>query len=1518
MKTPKTCQSKKLWLAVVCTLSFFAGRTQTVQLHQADFETGLNGWTLTGTNAARVTTAPYKNANHIRLAANGSTASSPVIPTLGYNKVDVQFFVRSQSLASNYSLTLQYRTSFLDPWQNVRVATRGTGTTFRDIMADGPHYAITATLNSTDFTFGLLSEFRFITSNNGQNTRYFFIDYITVTGTIYNSITTAPGGITSELTLWLRADQIDGTTVQADGTNVNTWVDRGLGHNASVTDATNSGISRPQYRNNATNNINFNPVVDFTNDYTTSPKNVSYTLANRQYLFGTGGFNTQELYIVFVPDNTVNNALNPPMDLFTSKLNSTNFYDEDVTGVGLGAYSARYDNEMIGYAISTNPTPTPADVNLRGYGVAQTGAASYAAGSIMVLSARNTVAGTGQELYLNGTNVGDTEVGVPQFTNQTNGRFWLGRSQAFDGSFDGRIAEVISYSSRRNDATQRPRIESYLAIKYGITQGVNGTSIDYVDSGGTIIWDIDTGVPANDIFDWNIAGIGRDDASGLNQKQSKTINTVDDITIGLATIAATNSANTGTFATDRDFLVWGHNNGTLAAQPPVNVDLSAGIGGLSTPVEFISVGRTWKVVETGGDVPTVQVSIPETMLTSTITPPGAFLMFISDTPSFNPSSEYRIMTDTGANLVTNYDFNGTKYITFGYAPEYTYSRSIAFNGTTDYLDAGNVLDITNAYTLSAWIKRDGTGTIMGKRPGGLFNSGWELLITGGGNLQFRFFNGIVRNTTSTVVIPTGIWHHVAVSYDGTNVRMYIDGVLHQTVAHPAIVSSTNSFTIGAAGGTATSQYFDGNIDEVRVFNTALTADQIRYIMNQEIEANSGFVGGSYFIANGINPTKNDTGTLPWANLRGYYPMSTYTYTNCNDASGNGNTAAIKFLQTVDFQTAPLPYVSTAAGNWNAAGTWTSGAQNRLPNDVSIVDGSPINWNIVSVGHNVTQNTNKTVLCLNSTANELTVTGDRELNVTHYLRLNGTIDLEGESQLVQPVNSNLVATVNGRLERDQQGTQNRYTYNYWSSPVGASAVNGSYTVAGVMRDGTNPASPQPITWLTGSYNGALTTPISLADFWIWKFDNRLDDDYSEWQHVRSTGTLLAGEGFTLKGPGTTPIATPQNYVFIGVPNNGTITRPINIGNDYLVGNPYPSAIDANQFITDNPNLNGNLYFWEHYGGSNHNLKDYQGGYGIYNLSGGVQAVADPDVSPLGTPVKTPRRYVPVSQGFFVVATSTGNVTFNNNQRIFVTEAGNTNSWFFRAHKVEETLNGQNENKTESIADNRAEEDTRMKFRIGYNSPQGYHRQLLLTIDPKTTLGYDWGYDGELRETFIEDMYWSLNNSSYIIQAIGAIDAATELPLGLKTKAAGVIEIMVDALENVPDSQEIYLKDKLTGETHNLRSGKFITSVSASTLDENRFAITFENEETLGTNEAEALEKGFKIVYLNQSEILKINNNTSKKTEGAAVYNLLGQEVLNIKFTENQKEISVAGLRPAVYMVKVFAEGNTVKTQKFIKN
>jgi len=1343
------------------------------------------------------------------------------------------------------------------------------------------------------------------------------IDDITI-DTTENPLANAPGGISTDLRLWLKST--DGLNY-TDGQAINLWTDQGRGANASV----NTAGQEPTYKDNITDNINFNPVIAFDNT-PNAPLDTDLTSLPQEYLQGASGFFSQDIFIVAIPDETVNSTYGA-MDMFCGDADAANDTDEDVTGIGWGGYTGRVDNEIITYALSGNPTPNNPDITLRGYGIAHSSTLdSY--NNVGIINARNTIAATSQELYYNGLNIGNTEVGVPQFTNVNSSRFFIGRSQAFKGSFKGKIAEIITYAARKDDADltqERNRIQSYLAIKYGITLGTNGISQDYVDSSGTIIWD----QSANTGYNYDIAGIARDENSNLNQKQSSSINNAIDgigpiegiLTIGLTDIYATNNINKTSNPNtiiDKGYLVWGNNNASLDALPnTITVDMSSGISGLSTPVSFLGMQRVWKVIENGGDIGTVKISIPQNAVRN-ISPPGDYLMFISDTDIFDPTADYRVMTINGANIETEYDFDGTKYITFGYAPQIEVERSIYFDGVSDYIDMGNTLNLNSSqFTVSAWVKRT-TGSlntsILSKRDFA-YTEGYDLKINATGNLEMSWKNGSTQFIVSNTIIPENEWHHVSIVYNGTTSNLYIDGVLDKTKSLTSPTATNQSFYIAAAGKNTPTAYFKGNIDEVRVWDVALTTDQLRFIMNQEIEKNTTFVSGKIIP---FTITKNEIATIPWNNLAGYYPMSIYTYTNINDESSNSNQGALRNLNTVDFQTAPLPYQSNANGSWDSSTSWLNGSAQTIPGATSIVDNTTtVDWNIVETNHNLTidnsslpvvNNGNRFILHLDIKTNKLTVDGDtgtgsgNGLTVTHHLSIDGKIDLEGESQLIQTAGSDFNSSSSGTLERDQQGTQDLFTYNYWSSPVGISNTttnNNSYTVPDIFNDGTNPATPGSINFITTGYDGTLS-PLGIADYWIWKYSNDATSYYN-WQHIRSTGTLLAGEGFSMKGVNNTSgnVSLEQNYTLEGKPNNGDITLPITAGNSYLVGNPYASAIDAHQFILDNAPVientgatSGTLYFWEHWGGGSHITAEYQGGYATYNLSGGVPA-ATLGVNTLGSggvPTKLPGRYIPVAQGFFVGGETTGNIVFNNGQRVFQKE-DITNSIFVK-------------NTTNSLTT--ATGDERFKIRLGFSSANELNRQLLVTVDSNASIGLDYGYDGEHTENQIDDMYWMINDKKYVIQGTDVINESTILPLGLHTNIDGINIFKLDELINAPNDLEVFIYDTVTELYHDIKTNDFSISLQAGEyLD--RFELRFSNENTLNADNFHDV-NGIQFCFTNNNETIVIKNPKLETIKSIELFNMLGQSIFKFEITNNQEhiEFKTNGISTGNYILSLKTE------------
>ncbi len=1358
--------------------------------------------------------------------------------------------------------------------------------------------------------------FRFVFASDNDNTDngaafdnvLIYADPITALSDPANG----PGGANSNLKLWLKATSEVGTVT--DGSDISTFND-----NAFDNDAIGLTTNRPSFHDNATDNINFNPVIEFDR-------------SNQEFMRGKGGYFSHDYFVVIqangVVDNTGGNRM-VPIGGRVANLSP----QVDGTGLGFGSISARFTNEVIAHMASS----IPAVPDLKSYGRALTSTTESYTDELMILNVKTDAAHTVTEIYKNGIKI-DNTTGVDNaspydtlnFSEFINQQYYLGVGRfSLNGNVaayvDGKITEIISYKDT-NSSTEQQKIHSYLSLKNGITYHASGSTtaynendIDYIDSDGTVIWDTSD----TPIYNFDIAGIGRDDVSEFNQKQGSSSNDAVDgtgpiegiVSMGLTNIYATNSTNvstnTNTFG-DKEFLVWGDNNVSLDAAPStIAVDMSDSISGLSTPVSFLGMQRIWKVVETGGDIGSVEVSIPLNAVRN-ISPPGSYLMFISDTDIFDPTADYRVMTEVGGNLYANYDFDGTKYITFGYAPQIVVERSVQFDGSNDYVDIGDHKDLNTSFTISSWIKRTSGATnvsILSKRDA-TFTEGYDFKIRAASRLEMVWNGGsdYVRGNTA---IPEDEWHHVAVIYSGGTANLYIDGVLDETetgLSNPT--ATTQSFIIAAAGKTSTTDFFEGNIDEVRIWDVALSEDELRYIMNQEIEENATFVEGMVIPT---TITKNEVNSIPWSDLAGYYPMSIYTYTNTNDHSDNQNQGALRNLDTVDHQTAPLPYESDDNGAWTTDATWLNNSVQTLPNDVSIIDGTtPIDWNIVETNHNITIDTytnlgrERSVLGLTIDSGEIKLNGDNAtstgngLTVTHYLELNGSIDLDGESQLIQSDRSVLVVGINGELEKDQQGTADNFTYNYWASPVGSTnttSTNATYasrfTLPDVLMDGTTAATPATINFLTSGYNGTNTNPIGLADYWIWKFANQSDDDYSAWQHVRSTGTIYPGEGYTMKGPGTGSIITDQNYVFGGEPNNGDIALTISAGNDYLIGNPYPSAIDALVFLSDNMITDGTLYFWEHWGGGSHNLGDYLGGYAQYNYAGGVgsatQGTNDPDVGTGGTPLKTPGQFIPVSQGFFVYSAGGGTITFKNQQRVF--EKKGVNSTFLRTASA-----------VESQASN-SNEDTRMKFRIGFNSFNEIHRQLLLTVDENASPSVDWGYEGRLNEQQIDDMYWMVEGGKYVIQGTNQVNTETVVPLGIHVRDNGMNNITIDKLENVPDNVEIYAHDNVLNIYHDLRQSNYDVNLTTGSYL-NRFAIVFTNPDALGIDDNE-LNNAFEVLYNNDSENIIIHNPTLVEVNSLELFNMLGQSVYNSKEIEleNYTEIKASNLSSGTYIINL---------------
>jgi uncharacterized repeat protein (TIGR01451 family) len=903
-----------------------------------------------------------------------------------------------------------------------------------------------------------------------------------------------------------------------------------------------------------------------------------------------------------------------------------------------------------------------------------------------------------------------------------------------------------------------------------------------------------------------------------------------------------------------------------------------------------------------------------------------------------PAGEGEVFSNSSSTSSTFYSPNAGAYLlrwTTGCAATkddvlvtFVNCNILDFDGIDDNVTFKNNYSLTSgSFSLETWIKPNASNgnnqTIISKRQGSSTADGYDLKLVNN-IISFNWNNG--NSIVSTYPINIDRWYHIAVTFNGTNYLLYIDGIPVQTaVSGTNPIQNNNANCILGAMDQSSGipfNYFNGWMDELRIWNVELTVDQIRQMMNQEIQNNGGNVKGA------IVPL--DVLGITWAKLDGYYQMN-----QTNDIVNGyvlGKTSApingkLRNIGTQQPDTAPLPYTSRISNqDWSQDDTWTYHNVWDVPNSLAIDGITRIDWNIVKTDHNITSIGNKTVLGLLVTSNTLSAENNSKIQVSHYLKLDGKIDLVGKSQLIQTEGSILEVNSAGSIERDQQGQSNKYNYNYWSSPVSpinTTANNIDYTVAGIMKDGTT-TTPQNINWVSG-YDGSASSPISLARYWLYKFDNYADA-YANWSQIEETGALRVGQGFTLKGSASLSIT--QNYTFVGKPNNGTISsNSVSADQLLLTGNPYPSALDANAFINDNlASMDGTLYFWEHYTTNDtHVLRDYQGGYAERNLTGGVPptSLGVDFISSLGSSTRgIPNQFIPVGQSFFVYGNtgSGGPILYKNSQRGFhkEDEVGVSNIMYKSTPKTKIEKTAKNNN------NDIIEKDTYKRIRLGYNSNNNYHRQVLLGfMDEKATSDIDNGYDGFNFDYFPNDMYFLNGEDQLVIQGVGYFDRSDSYPIGVKADTDGKVKFMIDGLENFAINENIFIYDSENKSYNDLRKKEYEVLITSGESN-NRFSLCFQQKNKKEDN-LEKVEQNIKLenillIHLQKKNILEIDNRSGvTDVEKVILYNINGNPVIkwDIKDQSEQKiQLPITNLTSGVYIAKVYTSDGTMSKKIII--
>lgn len=575
-------------------------------------------------------------------------------------------------------------------------------------------------------------------------------------------------------------------------------------------------------------------------------------------------------------------------------------------------------------------------------------------------------------------------------------------------------------------------------------------------------------------------------------------------------------------------------------------------------------------------------------------------------------------------------------------------------------------------------------------------------------------------------------------------------------------------------------------------------------------------------------------------------------------------------QTLTINNKSKVWKGGTSNDWNNPNNWLPiGVPNA--NSCVIISPSTNSSNIIGTNYNAYAK-NLTVknggILNNLSTNNLTVTDWINVNTT------GTFNIENRASLIQINN----VTNTGNINMKRNTSLKLYDYVQWSSPV-----------ANFSSGAICPANTSYL------YKYLSTVPTNVNGHGTYVYANE---------------NMTTGKGYLVGAP-LTFTSTPQTYTatFTGVPNNGNITIPISRGtydgvnyntglsptlatkdddNWNLLGNPYPSSIDAVSFLSANPSLAGFVYLWTHGTSPSSAIDPFYNDYGAnyyssdfltYNSLGGTQFGYDGKIA--------------AGQGFFTLMLHTSplsstNAIFNNSMR------SNTfrNDQFFRSE------NGNTE--------------TKSRIWLKLVSPENVVSNTLIGFSNHATNDLDRMYDANgLGSSSCFEIYSLLNNEQYSIQGKGLpFNNNDSFDLGVKTPRNGNYTIAIDQLDGFISNEEVYLKDIEANVIHDLKTSPY-TFTSSSLENNNRFKILFKNS-TLNENTLENTDSNT-YLFINEN----INIKSSKNIIEINVFDINGKLILS-QNNISTKHISINEIikNNSSLIVNIKLEDNSIKSFKTI--
>jgi hypothetical protein len=463
------------------------------------------------------------------------------------------------------------------------------------------------------------------------------------------------------------------------------------------------------------------------------------------------------------------------------------------------------------------------------------------------------------------------------------------------------------------------------------------------------------------------------------------------------------------------------------------------------------------------------------------------------------------------------------------------------------------------------------------------------------------------------------------------------------------------------------------------------------------------------------------------------------------------------------------------------------------------------------------------------------------------------------------------------------------------------------------------------WSAPTENVAVTSLPNGNHFeWDTLYENTYNGTFGNWV-APTTTNMTRGKGYIARAFNGSSTVQPMTKFFYGKPHNGAITLPIRRGTfdglDYdaepgnlnnvlttkyddnwnLVGNPYPSAIDAEEFlILNQTKIEGSIWIWKH-GIDPTSLVDPFYGDFIYNYSSNDYikynglGSTEPDTYPQGI--------IASGQGFMVnmlhTAATPNTLAFNNSLRTGPAATPYDNSFFFRSANNESSVV-------------QAQEKHRIWLDI-INSTTGQMDRMLVGYSTNSTMERDHLYDCIYVPRAEVSLFSLIDSEPFIIQGRSLPFTDSDLvPLGARIVAAGNHTIAIKKVDGLfADDQNIYLEDKLLGIIHDLKQGPYNFTSEAGVF-KNRFVLRYTNQ-ALSTTSFNALQN---VIVSSQNNQISVKS-AIENIDSVTVYDVLGREIVSQKYTTS-KEIILNNINATnqALVIKITLENGTVVTRKVI--